>query len=116
MKRLSILLFLAFTILGCESDATKAERFFIKGNMALDNGDYREAIRLYTEAVDKYPEFKSALNNRGVAQYKLGHYYEAIDDYTKLIMTMDTQICIFSLKPSQCPFHGNREWQFRLQI
>lgn len=89
MKRLSILLFLAFTILGCESDATKAERFFIKGNMALDNGDYREAIRLYTEAVDKYPEFKSALNNRGVAQYKLGHYYEAIDDYTKLIMTMD---------------------------
>lgn len=89
MQRLIILLFLAVSIFSCESDATKAERFFIKGNMALENGDYREAIRLYTEAIDKYPEFESAYNNRGVAQYKLGHYYEAIDDYTKLIMTMD---------------------------
>ncbi len=89
MKQFFSLLILLILVLSCESNETKGARFFLKGNEALNDGDYKEAIRLYTEAIDKYPELQDAYNNRGVAYYKSGDSYSAIQDYTKLIMEMN---------------------------
>lgn len=73
----------------CDNDETKGSRFFLKGNESLAQGNYKEAIRLYTEAIDKYPELQDAYNNRGVAYYKSGDYFNAIQDYSKLILEMN---------------------------
>lgn len=89
MKRLFVLLLGLVLLWSCESNETKGSRFFLKGNEALADGNYKEAIRLYTEAIDKYPELQDAYNNRGVAYYKSGDYFHAIEDYDKLIMTMN---------------------------
>lgn len=82
-KILSLLLLLC--LLACESNKSKAGRFYLMGNEALGAGDYKEAIRLYTEAIRKSAELKEAWNNRGVAHYREGHYTEAISDYTHAI-------------------------------
>lgn len=89
MKQFFTILILLIIVWSCESNETKGARFFLKGNDALNDGDYKEAIRLYTEAIDKYPKLQDAYNNRGVAYYKSGDSYSAIQDYTKLIMEMN---------------------------
>ena len=79
MKRIWIigLLFLA----ACASDEIKRDRFFLQGNEALNNRDYRSAIDYYTRAINLDKDFARAYNNRGVAQIESGHTYEAIQDY-----------------------------------
>ena len=79
MKRIWIigLLFLA----ACASDEIKRDRFFLQGNEALNNRDYRSAINYYTKAIGVDKDFARAYNNRGVAQIETGHAYEAIQDY-----------------------------------
>lgn len=89
MKQFFLLVLVAVVCWSCESAETKGARFFLKGNEALERGEYKEAIRLYTEAIDKYPELRDAYNNRGVAYYKSGDNFSAIQDYTKLIMEID---------------------------
>lgn len=73
----------------CESNEDKAGRFFLMGNNSLAEGNYKEAARLYTEALQKNPKMKEAYNNRGVAYYKDKKYTEAIVDYTKAIKEVD---------------------------
>jgi len=84
---LSLFVLLLFA---CESDEDKAGRFFLMGNNSLKEGSYNEAIRLYTEALQKNPEMKDALNNRGVAYYKDKKYVKAIADYSKAINEIDS--------------------------
>lgn len=84
MKKIPALLLL-LCLLACESNKSKAGRFYLMGNEALGAGDYKEAIRLYTEAIRKSAELKEAWNNRGVAHYRGGQYTEAISDYTHAI-------------------------------
>ena len=77
-------------ICACESDEDKAGRFFLMGNNALNEGNYDEAARLYTEAIGKSPAMKEAWNNRGVAYYKDRKYALAINDYTHVIKQLDS--------------------------
>ena len=91
MKQLIGGLLVVLSIFSCESDETKGARFFIKGNEALNKGEYKEAIRFYTEAIDKFPALEDAYNNRGVAYYKSGEYFNAIQDYSKLILEMNDE-------------------------
>lgn len=91
MKQLLVSLLVIGFIFSCESDETKGARFFLKGNEALNKGEYKEAIRLYSEAIDKYPALEDAYNNRGVAYYKSGEYFNAIQDYSKVILEMNDE-------------------------
>ena len=73
-------LFLLCALMARESAQDKAGRFYLMGNEELQAGNYQEAIRLYTESIDKDPSFKEVWNNRGVAYYKEGQYTKAIND------------------------------------
>lgn len=90
MKKIPVLLLL-LCLLACESNKSKAGRFYLMGNEALGAGDYKEAIRLYTEAIRKSAELKEVWNNRGVAHYREGRYTEAIRDYTHAIRQIDAR-------------------------
>ena len=76
-------------LFGCQSTTDEAQRFFLKGNVALNEGRNAEAIRLYNEAIEKVPEFKEAYNNKGVAYYREGKYAEAVSSYTYAIFNID---------------------------
>lgn len=88
MKKLIGCLAFVF-LLACESAEDKAGRFFLMGNEALGEGNYKEAIRLYTESINQYPEMKEVWNNRGVAYYKDNQFVNAINDYTHAIKQID---------------------------
>ncbi len=89
MKKLLILP-LILLIWSCDSEQDKAERFFLKGNEALTNGQYREAIRFYNEALALKSDYIVAYNNRGVAYYQDGKYPEAINNYSTILVQYDT--------------------------
>lgn len=86
-KMLGLLLLCA--LMACESAEDKAGRFYLMGNEALTAGNYKEAIRLYTESIDKYPELKQVWNNRGVAYYKDRQYTNAINDFNHALLKLD---------------------------
>lgn len=73
----------------CDSDEDKAGRFFLKGNEEMKTQNYKEAIRLYTEAIAKNPQLKEAYNNRGVAFIKTQRFAEAVNDFTYAIVQID---------------------------
>ena len=79
MRKTSVLIIVSIVALACSKD--EAGRFFLKGNVALDKGNYKEAIQMYTEAIEKDPQYKDAYNNRGVAHFREGRYQQAINDY-----------------------------------
>lgn len=89
MRKFLLLLAVVF-VFSCDSDEDKAGRFFIKGNEALNNSQFDQAIRFYSEALAIKPNYKEALNNRGVALYQDGRYTEAIIDYSNILVQIDT--------------------------
>lgn len=89
MKKYLLLLTL-FLVFSCDSDEDKAGRFFIKGNEALNNGQFEKAVKFYSEALAIKPNYKEALNNRGVALYQDARYTEAIIDYSNILVQVDT--------------------------
>lgn len=56
----------------------KAEEFHQKGYAARKQGDYRAAIKFYTESLKIKPDYFKALFNRGFAFDKIGEYEKAI--------------------------------------
>ncbi len=88
-KYFYLILILFCATLSCDNDKAKAGRFLLMGNNELADLNYKEAIRLYTEAIGKDPLFKEAYNNRGVALFKSGHYAEALNDYSFAIVQID---------------------------
>ncbi len=76
-------------LLGCGGASEEADRFFLRGNVALEEGRNEEAIRLYDEAIAKNPKLKDAYNNKGVAFYREGKFQEAIDVYTEVLSNVD---------------------------
>ena len=64
---------------------SEAEKFHAMGYEAKKRGDYKEAIVLYSKAVEKHPKYLKAYFNRGFAYDKLGEYAKAIEDYGKVV-------------------------------
>jgi len=89
MQRFLLFPAILFSLWSCESDDTKASRFLLKGNEELAKGNYKEAIRFYTESIEKNPQYEDAYNNRGVAYYKSGQYFNAVQDYNKVILELN---------------------------
>jgi tetratricopeptide (TPR) repeat protein len=77
---------ICITILGCESDEERRDRFFQLGNYAIEDGEYDKAIDLFNESLKIDPKYSMALNNRGVAKMEDDHPYEAILDYNQAIL------------------------------
>jgi len=78
--------FLIAVLAACESPTEKRDRFFLRGNQALEAGNYEKAIQLYDQSLKSDLNFTLALNNRGVAKSELGQKYEAIIDFNQAIV------------------------------
>ena len=73
---------------GCTNSTTdEAAQFFLKGNVQLQKREYPEAIRFYSEAIAKKPDFADAYNNRGLARFRDDDREGALADYTRAIET-----------------------------
>lgn len=57
----------------------EAERLRVQGNHAFQSGSYKEAIELYTHAINLYPSSYSYCN-RSLTHLKLGNIVEAVAD------------------------------------
>lgn len=76
-------------ILGCGRAKKDTELFFIQGNVAYKKGNYQEAIKFYTEAIDKTPKFADAYNNRGRVKLELDNLEGAIQDFETAVSIDD---------------------------
>ncbi len=62
-----------------------ADEWFWKGRAEYARGDYEEAIKSYSKAIELNPKDDVAYNNRGSAKNRLGHWKEAIEDFDEAI-------------------------------
>ncbi|MCF0040985.1 tetratricopeptide repeat protein [Dyadobacter fanqingshengii] len=86
IKLNKILILLALIISSCSSqDKKDAADFFLKGNQALNQKNYAEALRLYDEAIAKNADFSDAYLNKGITLLKMGMPNDAYEILTEAI-------------------------------
>jgi tetratricopeptide (TPR) repeat protein len=87
------LLLLVLILLNCTSqDKKDAADFFLKGNAALNQKNYAEALRLYDEAIAKNADFSDAYLNKGITLLKLGRTTDAYEILTEAIQIDPTLV------------------------
>jgi tetratricopeptide (TPR) repeat protein len=88
MKRLAIFFVLAIagmTSLVAPCAAESANVYFDNGLAMHKAGDLKEAVRLYSKAIDSDSRFVMAYQMRGAAWQKLNQFQKAIADYSMVI-------------------------------
>jgi len=65
--------------------ADQAERYKSQGNQALQQGQYKEAIELYTKAIALEPSEPVYFSNRAAAYAALKRWREALDDSQEVV-------------------------------
>lgn len=65
------------------SSSSEANEYYDEGNEQLGKSDYKNALKLYTRALKKDPEYIYALDNTGLTYRKLGDIKKAIKYYNK---------------------------------
>jgi tetratricopeptide (TPR) repeat protein len=88
MKKLLLLLLLSF-VYPLNTQAQNDKELIKQGDIAFNQQNYPEAIRLYDRALLSNPKNEIAYNNRGWTNYLLGNRKEAIIDLQKAIL-LDT--------------------------
>lgn len=73
---------LLFSVTACSPAARK---FYERGLLYTEKGDYDQAIRDFSKVIESDPEHAMAYNNRGVAYKQKGDYDRAISDYSRAI-------------------------------
>lgn len=82
-----LLLFSLLALSACgDTRETNKQRFLIRGNEALAQQNYREALRLYGEALVIDSCYVPALNNSGIVQFEQRHYTQAILLYDRALI------------------------------
>jgi len=64
---------------------TNAKRLLAQGNRSFAQGEYRQALDIYTQVVKLKPRDADARNNLGAALYKLERFSEADEQFRKAI-------------------------------
>ncbi len=82
---LCFILYFSLFMASCSNSGEEAAQFFLKGNVQLQKREYTEAIRYYSEAIAKKPDFADAYNNRGLAKFRNDDREGALADYTRAI-------------------------------
>ncbi len=78
--------------------ALSAMEWFERGYARDVSGDCGEAVRAYGKAIQLYPEYAPAYNNRGKCYARLGYYGRAVQDFDNAI----------ALNPGLAITHYNR--------
>lgn len=63
-----------------ESGNSDIDELMQQGMVALTVGGYRHAIRLFSEIVERAPDYAEGWNKRATVFYLIGHHRESIDD------------------------------------
>lgn len=79
-----------------------ADNYFQRGTEEAGRGDYEQALKDYTRAIELKPDYEKAYNNRGNANRHLGNFSQAIQDYTRAM----------ELKPDYWPVYNNLAWLY----
>lgn len=66
-------------------ETSDAESWYNAGNEKIAKGNNEEAIADYEKALELNPAHISALNNKGIALYRLTRYEEALSCYDEAI-------------------------------
>lgn len=78
--------FVLLSILGCaESSETRQQKFLLKGNISLQEGNPEQASYYFKEALKINPCFVDALNNLGTVAFNGRHYEQAIARYDEAL-------------------------------
>ncbi len=94
---------------------TKASLTMIEGNRLKDSGDALAAIKSYTEAVDHFPLYFEAIDNRAFARMDLGDWDEAIVDLLESErINGPTMLTVFSI--GECHLKAGRFTEARIQF
>ncbi len=76
----------------------EAMRLFNEGNRLCEQGEFREAIGFYQRAVDKFPPFYEAIDNKGLAHMDLAEWDAAMHEFQRsLDMQPDGYTALFSM-------------------
>ena len=82
-----VLLFVSLSLFSCSNSSEDEKRessdFFLRGNAKWKEKEYHEAVKWYTEAIAKRPDFSDAYYNRGLVYQILEKNDEALADFTK---------------------------------
>ena len=63
----------------------RSNDFFYKGVEKMNNGKYKEALEEFNKAIEIDSSFTNAIFNRALVRDKLGDFYGAINDFSKVI-------------------------------
>jgi tetratricopeptide (TPR) repeat protein len=67
--------FASFFLFACSNSSEEEKRessaFFLRGNAKWKEKEYHEAIKWYSEAIEKRPDFSDAYYNRGLVYQSL---------------------------------------------
>ncbi|MHA8093784.1 tetratricopeptide repeat protein [Aquirufa lenticrescens] len=66
-----------------EEEKRESSAFFLRGNGKWKEKEYHEAIKWYSEAIEKRPDFSDAYYNRGLVFQILEKNEEALADFSK---------------------------------
>ncbi len=69
---------------------TEAAEFFERGNFHFKKNETERAMELFTEAIEKVPDFADAYNNRGLCFEKMGNIDKARNDYREAVELDDS--------------------------
>jgi tetratricopeptide (TPR) repeat protein len=64
-----------------KEQASLAITHYEQGNLFADQKRFHEAIESYSKALEYFPIFMEALDNRGLAKMDLGNFREAVKDF-----------------------------------
>src|SRR5690606_25872263 len=84
MYRFFLIIYFLFMLspLSAQSSGGSA---YEKAELALQSGNYQEAVAYYNKAIEERPDFAEAYFHRGSAKFKLGDEEGALHDYNKAL-------------------------------
>ncbi|TLU96235.1 tetratricopeptide repeat protein [Dyadobacter sediminis] len=116
LELIVILILLVLNILSCTSQSKKdAADFFLKGNQALNQKNYAEAVRFYNEAIAKNADFSDAYLNKGISLLKMNKAEEAFDVLSEAIR-IDPTLVQANLVRAETSLHLGRLREVRQDL
>ena len=85
MKKALVIIGSFLLLLACDSAEDRKGRFLLKGNVKLQENDFRGARDFYEEALKVDPDFAEAYYNRGLTYKMTADYPQAIVDFSQAI-------------------------------
>ncbi len=82
-----LFIFITALLFSCEnSKEIKRQQLFLKGNIALEENNIKQAIYYYDQCIEMNDTIPDPYNNRAIAHERLGDIQDAFNDYERAII------------------------------